>query len=350
MKVVAADIARALGISKATVSLALNGKPGVKESTRKEILEYKEKMESGLISKEEPQYVENGFVKSQRIPSRQIKILFIDNGMKNTPGAELDLWTDVKMVFEKMLRAEGYSLGLAYTNFQSDEAASVLAECEADTIDGIIVMGTELKSEDKPFIESIKKPLVVYDCCVISGRYPSVTIDNRQGIELAVNALWNKGKRDIIYLGNPMPMYNYLSRRRGFSDSLMLRGVYSPEEIKSKIIDTDSSIDGVYYFMKDYLKSHQLPQAFIMDSYHVSIGTVRALLEKGIHIPEDISLIGVDQLPSYMTGGLQLTSIRVPHTERAYWTVQLLLKEIRNPVKEKAKLYVDCVLEEGDTI
>ena len=87
-----------------------------------------------------------------------------------------------------------------------------------------------------------------------------------------------------------------------------------------------------------------------MESYHVSMGTIMAMQELGIQIPEDVSLIGIDALPSFLTGGIRMTSIRVPHTERAYWTVQLLLKEMDHPVREKCKLYTNCVFVNGDTV
>ena len=77
---------------------------------------------------------------------------------------------------------------------------------------------------------------------------------------------------------------------------------------------------------------------------------IRALQELGIRVPEEVSLAGIDALPSYLTGGMALTSVRVPHTERAYWTVQLLLKEISHPVKEKCKLYINCELVKGETV
>ena len=90
--------------------------------------------------------------------------------------------------------------------------------------------------------------------------------------------------------------------------------------------------------------------AYIMESYHVSMGTIMAMNELNIRIPEDVSLIGIDALPSFLTGGIDMTSIRVPHTERAYWAIQLLLKEIEHPVKEKCKLYTNCVFVDGETV
>ena len=98
MNVKSIDIARALGISKSTVSLALNGKPGVSEQTRQEVLACKKQLEEhgavppGMFSRQPEQR-----------KRQQIKIVKITNGMKNIQGAELDLWTDVNQVFEKNL-------------------------------------------------------------------------------------------------------------------------------------------------------------------------------------------------------------------------------------------------------
>ncbi len=342
MNVKAIDIARALGISKSTVSLALNGKPGVKEKTRQEVLLCKQRLEQ---NQQIPSGTAEG--KTEVKSDRQIMVVRIDNGMKNIQGTELNLWTDVQQVFEKNLRAHGYSLRLMFADLREKDQSEMIAECNADGVEGVIMFGTELKPENMPVIERIKKPMVVYDSTVDSGKYPFVVVDNRQGVELAVNELFSKGNTDIRYLGNPMPMYNYLSRRRGFLESMAKRGIQDAGE---RIIDTGSSVDEVTRFMKNYLQNNELPHAFIMESYHVSMGTIIAMQSLGLKSPEDVSLIGIDTLPKFLTGGWDMTSIRIPHTERAYWVVQLLLKELEHPVREKSKLYTNCIFVSGETV
>ena len=320
MNVKSIDIARALGISKSTVSLALNGKPGVSEQTRQEVLACKKQLEEhgvvppGMFSRQPEQR-----------KRQQIKIVKITNGMKNIQGAELDLWTDVNQVFEKNLQANGYSLGLLYADFREEDQSRMIAECNADDVAGVIIFGTELKQENSPLLDGIRKPLVIYDAAPDIEKYPVILIDNRQGVELAVNELLAKGNTDIQYLCNPLPMYNYLSRRRGFQEIMKQKGL---GDASDRIINTGSSIEEVHQMMREYLKTAKLPQAYIMESYHVSMGTIMAMHELNIRIPEDVSLIGIDALPSFLTGGIDMTSIRVPHTERAYWAIQLLLKEI----------------------
>lgn len=342
MNVKSIDIARALGISKSTVSLALNGKPGVSEQTRQEVLACKKQLEEhgvvppGMFSRQPEQR-----------KRQQIKIVKITNGMKNIQGAELDLWTDVNQVFEKNLQANGYSLGLLYADFREEDQSRMIAECNADDVAGVVIFGTELKQENSPLLDGIRKPLVIYDAAPDIEKYPVILIDNRQGVELAVNELLAKGNTDIQYLCNPLPMYNYLSRRRGFQEIMKQKGL---GDASDRIINTGSSIEEVHQMMREYLKTAKLPQAYIMESYHVSMGTIMAMHELNIRIPEDVSLIGIDALPSFLTGGIDMTSIRVPHTERAYWAIQLLLKEIEHPVKEKCKLYTNCVFVDGETV
>ena len=340
MKAKAVDIARTLGVSKSTVSLALNGKPGVSEKTRQEVEACKRFLEAGEVP--------GDFLKKNTGSSmHQVKVVRVTNGMKNIQGAELDLWTDVNEVFVRNLRENGYSLGLVYADFRETDLSVLIEECSREDVAGVIIYGTELREEDAVILQQIRKPMVIYDAVLKTDQYSMIVIDNRQGVELAVNELLSKENREIIYLANPMPMYNYQSRRRGFLEIMMNRGY---GDASDRIVPIGSSIEECHKAMLQYLESHELPDAFIAESYHVTMGTIMAAQELKIRIPEDVSLVGVDALPAYLTGGINVSSIRVPHTERAYWTIQLLLKEIRHPVKEKCILYTKCSFVEGQSV
>ncbi len=342
MKAKAVDIARALGISKSTVSLALNGKPGVSEKTRREIEACKKLLEEGDAPSEAALEKTN-----ETITTRQVKVIRVINGMKNIQGAELDLWTDVNEVFVRNLQENGYSMGLLYADFREKELDALIEECNREDVSGVIVFGTELREEDTAILQKIHKPLVIHDAVLRTDRYPMVVINNRQGVELAINELLSKGNREITYLSNPMKMYNYLSRQRSFREIMNKRGF---DEAAARIVSVGSSVEECHQAMLQYFHSCKLPDAFITESYHVTMGTVMAAQELGIKIPEDVSLVGIDALPRYLTGGIAVTSVRVPHTERAYWTIQLLLKEMNHPAKEKCVLYTKCAFVEGESV
>ena len=323
------------------MSLALNGKPGVSERTRKDIFECKKQLESGIP-------IANTVRQNPKpIGGHEIKVLLVSNGLKNIKNAEMDLWTDVNAVFEKNAREKGYTLGIMYIDFINDSIEEMVSECNMDRVAGVIVIGTELQEGDEEKFYRINKPLIIYDCELTTVKYPCVMINNRQGIALALEEFFKNGLENIIYLGNSMYMYNYTSRRRGFKDVLEKSGREFRDEY---IVPVGSSVEECYEFMVDYLRDNELPDAFIMDSYHVSIGTIRALKELGKEIPREISLIGVDVLPAYLTGSCKLTSIRVPHSERAYWVMQLLFKEISEPSSLKSRLYTNCSLIQGETV
>ena len=196
MRVKAVDIARVMGLSKATVSLALNGKPGVSERTRKDIFECKKQLESGIP-------IANTVRQNPKpIGGHEIKVLLVSNGLKNIKNAEMDLWTDVNAVFEKNAREKGYTLGIMYIDFINDSIEEMVSECNMDRVAGVIVIGTELQEGDEEKFYRINKPLIIYDCELTTVKYPCVMINNRQGIALALEEFFKNGLENIIYLGN----------------------------------------------------------------------------------------------------------------------------------------------------
>lgn len=341
MDVKAVDIAKALGISKATVSLALNQKPGVSEKTREKILKTKEMMEkAGALSAAEPERIV--------LPAAQeIKVVLISRGMHSVKNGELDLWTDVNSVFEKYARENGYTLSLLYVDFGTDELEMMVSACNAANVAGVIILGTELWDGDEKYLEKIEKPLVIYDRSLPTEKYSCVMINNRQGIRLAVDELLRYGNADIIYVGITHDMYNFVSRERGFYEAMAANGMRTDG---SHVLRGGKTIEESCAFLRQYLDSNDLPDAFLCDTYHTSIALFRVLAERGARIPADVSIIGVDALPEYLTGGMHMTAIRVPHTERAYWAMQLLFKDIREPSKFKMHMYMNCRLVPGDTV
>lgn len=340
MDVKAVDIARTLGISKATVSLALNHKAGVSEKTRKKIFDTKEMLEKS----EAPRTA----VTDLSLKAGEIKVVLISRGMHSVKNAELDLWTDVNSVFEKNARENGFTLSLLYIDFTPEDLQIMVSACNADQVAGVIVMGTELRDGDEVYLESIEKPLVIYDCCLPTEKYSCVMINNRQGIRLAVDELVRHGNTNIVYAGIDHDMYNFVSRERGFREAMEAHSL--PSDDAGRVIRGGKSIEECSRFLRTYLGTHSLPDAFVCDTYHMSIALFRVLAERKADIPRDVSIIGVDALPEYLTGGMHMTSVRIPHSERAFWAMQLLLKDIREPSEFKTRMYMNCELIRGETV
>lgn len=339
MQVKAVQIAKELGISKATVSLALNNKPGVREQTKKEILLCKERLENGITGENRGSIAKkNGIV----------KVIVATKGLGVGFDSEMDLWTDVLAVFEREAKKRGYQLGVTYIDVRTESVDELVGECSGEEVSGVILQATELDKEDILRFEKIKNPMVIYDNESTDLIHNCVVADNYLGVERAVNWLFEKNYKDIVYLANGTEIYNFRQRRKGFCGALLEhnRNPYEPE----RIVGMGIMIEDVYHKARRYLDSHKLPEAFIMENYQVTIGVVRALREKKIAVPEQVALIGIDVLPAYMTGDCQITAVRIPHTERAVLTMLLLEKEMEEQSRTKSRIMTDCRLMEGMSV
>ena len=367
MKIKAIDIARQLGISKATVSLALNGKSGVSEEKRALILKCKEEMELQLeqaMAQLHGGTPDNSVIKEKQnghkpeVTGLTIKVIMYDCKLGILCDSALNVWTEILRIFDMEAKKAGYNIGITYTEDNESEIAHLVEECNSPTVAGVILYGTEMKKNDFNLgLRAIRKPMVIFDYDA-GARYSSVVIDNAEGVQKAVEYLTSRGCRRIEYLAQKIDIYNFECRRSGFVAGVYNAGL-SYEECP--IVQVGTTIESVDLFMQNWLQFHELPDAFLMENYQVSIGVMKALRTLKIKVPEQISLIGIDELPSYMTGNKQFDCVKVEHCERGYMTIDLLLKEIEQEKyqkiqesdevkKEKFKVASRCKLLLGETV
>ncbi|OUQ08038.1 hypothetical protein B5E92_05560 [Erysipelatoclostridium sp. An15] len=327
MKIKAAQIARDLGLSKATVSLALNDKPGVSEETKKMIFQYIDRMEKGI------DIVENNIIKIVNYSKKE-----------NIYGGEVDLWSEVLSEFNKEAKKDGYSLGIDYINDDIDEINKLIMECNQGHVVGAIVFANDLDEDIFKLFKQIKKPLIIYDNDFDDDNYSYVMIDNYQGMEKIIKLIVEKGFNEVCYLANSHDNYNFRKRRMAFTDLI------SKYNLTGRIFITGNDVESVYEAMKTELVDKSFPKVLISENYQVSIGTIKAIQEMNLSFKDDINLIGIDEIPDYFCYGHHLTALKIIHGKRAGVALSLLKKEIEDHDVEKFKIYSTCRLIEGDTI
>lgn len=327
MKIKAAQIARDLGLSKATVSLALNDKPGVSEETKKMIFQYIDRMEKGI------DIVENNIIKIVNYSKKE-----------NIYGGEVDLWSEVLSEFNKEAKKDGYSLGIDYINDDIDEINKLIMECNQGHVVGAIVFANDLDEDIFKLFKQIKKPLIIYDNDFDDDSYSYVMIDNYQGMEKIIKLIVEKGFNEVCYLANSHDNYNFRKRRMAFTDLI------SKYNLTGRIFITGNDVESVYAAMKTELVDKSFPKVLISENYQVSIGTIKAIQEMNLSFKDDINLIGIDEIPDYFCYGHHLTALKIIHGKRAGVALSLLKKEIEDHDVEKFKIYSTCRLIEGDTI
>lgn len=326
MKVKAVDIARELGLSKATVSLALNNKPGVSNKTKKMILEYVDKIQYGL---------------EESYEGKTIRILLYSTKMNFSCNDFVDLWDEVIREFSSEAKRDGFSVVVDYVDgSQKESVLKSIEECNNEIVSGVILMGYEMTVVDYEPFRLINKPMIIYDND-FEDNHSCIMIDNEDGIKKCINYYLNKGIDNICYLGNNDYNYNFLRRRDAY---LSMRAKYG---YIGDIHMIGRSVEEICENVKklDFNDCH----AFVCENYTVSIGTIKAFKELGKKIGEDIYVIGVDQIPDYCSYGYHMTTIKITHAQRAFLAMELLKKEINNQKIDRFKIYSTCTFIKGDT-
>lgn len=337
------DVARHLGISKSTVSLVMNNKPGVNEETRKRVLQCFEE-----LSREEGTILEKQKVSVTELASVEkiIKVVFINHNMRIIVHPEMDLWSAVIETFDIEARKRGLLYSMSYLDEDAFHMETIIEECNLSMVSGVIIFGTEMQESDYKILERIKKPLVIYDYEMPDGNYCSVCIDNANAVEQAMKRLKSAGAKDIRYLSTGKTIYNFAKRREAFKKCIS----EGKDTGKDSYIVLGGSINEITENALTWLEKNDLPDAFLFENYQISIGVMLALRKKKISVPQDIKLIGIDEVPEYMLSGNELTYMKMPYRTRASVCMTLLDMLTQLYPDMKTKIFVEAEMVSNNSI
>ncbi|MDO4327140.1 MAG: LacI family DNA-binding transcriptional regulator [bacterium] len=345
MRIKAKEIAQNLGLSQATVSLALNDRPGVNEKTKKRVLEYVEQQERELWleqmhKRESPNgtvlvlnYVKNGVIMGQ-----------IEQYRKQFPDGR----TPLMQKMAETVGESGYRFQYRIFHEQTQKLETLLGECRQLDVRGIYIMAAEMCPGDMyPFLQ-LKVPIVAGDNLFEEGDIDSYLIDNKEGISRGVRYLVDKGHSHIVYLAENISIFNFEERREAFLSEMAKREL---GDASNRIWYLGSNVEEVYTAMLSCLdKRMKGTTAFVLESSVVSLGVCKALMERQVRIPRDISLIGFDTLPMHSLLGLELTLIKGTHTKRHLAAVKHLVRRMENENEEIMKVYYRTRMIEGNSV
>lgn len=314
MSVTAKDIAGKLGISPATVSLVFRNKPGVSDAVREQVRATAQEM---------------GFEYSSSAGVRRSNtILFIiykRHGKVVSNTAFFDRLT--QGVSDQVYRL-GYQLSVLYfygTENISEQMRSVtIAKCA-----GIILLTTEMRASDIEIFQSLSVPIVLLDNWFPNKRMDAVVIDNMHGAWRAVQHLIRCGHTRIGYLHSKVEIRNFRERREGYLSAIAsMQGVAN--DSSQRILTLGTTTDAAFEDMSAYLAAYPiLPTAFFADNDIIAVGCMRALLKAGYRVPEEVSIIGFDDMPICQMTDPQLTTMSVPSERMGALAVERLDKRIK---------------------
>ena len=330
------DIAEYADVALSTVSQALNNKPGVSPEMRRRILAtatelgYRPKITSELPLATELKTV--GFLTKRCNGDSLIINPFYSYIIA---GAELE--------------CARHNFGLMYANIDVDEhnhALSLPSMLLESRVDGVIVLGAFLEETLAVISSRASQQVVLVDAYTSSGdEFDSVVIDNLTGALKAVNYLIAHGHRRIGLIGSQPGWYPSIDeRRQGYLTAL------AQHDLEPFI--EDSALDRADAYQATQRLIARAPEitAIFACNDNVAIGVVNALQESGLRVPDQVSVIGFDNIDLVQELKPALTTMHVDKVLMGVMAVRHLIDRAMNPSRVSLKTLVSTQLVERDSV
>lgn len=312
MSISSKELARKLGLSPSSVSIALNGKPGISEATRSRILEAAKK--HGLHASPRSRYEYSGTSSVMRL------LIYRKHGLVFDDTA---FFCEVLESINSSAAALGYGVNITYL-YETENIAAQIDELMACDAAGFIIFATEMKEDDMRRFAAFTRPIVLLDNKFSSNKLNYVTIDNIQGAASATRYLAHCGHRQILHITTDSYANNLIERKYGACFELDTTDGCTLKTITVSSDPEDSYRDIASYFRSITSREADRPTAVFACSDIIAISCMRALATCGLSVPDDISVIGFDNIPLASMTTPPLTTVHVDKSRLGYYAVKRL--------------------------
>lgn len=303
------EVARRANVSTATVSRVLNGGARVRPATQAHVRQ--------VIA--ELQYVPNNSARNLRVGSSKLFGLIVSD-ITNP------FFPELIDSFEALAAAQGIDVIFTHTNYDSARLAVCIRRLIERNVDGIAVMTSEVEEQALESAARRKVPLVLLNQAGFASRYPNVWVDYSRGFREAVEHLQQLGHRDIAFLSDPKDFSS--TRRRGGAFRAAMRR-FGMTIHKEWLVNAELRVEGGHAAMTQILAARVRPTALVTTNDLMAVGALQAAYAAGVRVPEDISIVGFDDLPVAGMTYPPLTTIRLSRSEIAAHAFSLLLEASR---------------------
>lgn len=303
------DIAAKLGVSKSTVSKGLNNATDISDEMRKKILETA---------------VELGY-NNKRMLNREKKLcILIENMDYTTPN---QFGYDILLGFRQMAEPDGWTVEIVPIDKDFQRSIPYGVFMIQNGYLGAFVLGFSLIDPWMKEFKTSKIPAVLYDNFIHNNpRIASVGCDSQEGFDQAVDHLFDLGHRKIGLISGPLESYILKARYNAYINALSKHN-----------LAIDDAYIGLGYFVSDSTREHvqrmyNLGVTAIICSHDIrAISAITECMDRGIRIPEDLSIIGFDDLPMTDYTEPPLTTIRQDRLalgKTGYYAMSCLLNDV----------------------
>lgn len=326
-----ADIAELASVSKSTVSRALSNSPLISEETRNRIQ---------AIAR-----VHN-FQINQPARSLSMKqtntIAFVTHGYYGNLCVEDLFLLEMMGAITGALAARNYDLLMV--NVDPYETNWVNDYLNTGKVDGFVLMTSTQKQQHVKKLVEMQAPFIAWGVPTPGTNYCTVTGDNFKGARLAAEYLLSIGKKKIAFIGGPKAEQEVKLRYQGFESALNSVGL-KPDP--NRVVYGDYSTQAGYQGMHKLLDQDPEMDAVFANSDFIAIGAMNAVRERGKRVPEDISVVGYDDISLAQYSNPPLTTVRQNINESGRLLVQNLIQYLETGIVTNVAVPVELVVRES---
>ncbi|MFC0471444.1 LacI family DNA-binding transcriptional regulator [Halalkalibacter kiskunsagensis] len=304
------EVAKKAGVSIATVSRVFNNSGTVKESTRKKI--------EAVI--EETGYYPN--VLARELAEKKTHLIglivhsMIGEGIPRMING-----------VNEVLEEHDFNLLIACTNGNLQSELKHFEIFRSKRVEGILFATREFKEEHRELIKKIPIPVVVLLQRTEQEQISFVTFDNYTFAKDATKKLIALGHRKFAFIGGPPTSVNAMERQLGFCDALKENGLSMEVELSR---NGDFTIEAGYQQMEEILAIQNEVTAVIAVNDGMAIGALNCLQDHEIGVPNDISVLGLDDTVLAKASRLKLSGVHYSYTNLGKQGANLLLKQMES--------------------
>lgn len=326
MSISAKELAKKIHLSPATISMVFNNRAGVSEATKKIVLEAAKKYD----------YVPP---KNSALGKWAVQLIIYQKHamvVSDTP-----FFLQVIEGITQECSEKNCVVNINYLDGTLDVQQQI-KNISAMGGDGIILLATEMSREDFDYFQGLEVPVVVLDCYYDDLDYDCIVINNSQGAYCATDHLVKMGHRKIGYLHSSVPISNFDERAAGYRKALEAHGI-RPSATYFHCLSS-VSVQAYQDMLRILEQKPELADAYFADNDIIAAAAIKAFRECGHRIPEDISIIGFDDMPLCDIMHPSLSTMRVDKSQLGHSAVRCLLMRMDSPKQGKMKISLQTSL------
>jgi LacI family transcriptional regulator len=320
-KVTIQDIADSLGLSRNTVSKALNNNPSIPDETRSRVIQKAVEMK----------YKQFAFFEQEIAPAKKSgNIALLTANMPNNSHFGTSLLSGL----EQKISSVGFNLSIHMVRENELKSPALPVNFDKSKVDGIVCI--ELFDENyTEFITSLEIPTLFIDASADLAfsemKADLLLMENSHSTFRITKRLIDEGVAPIGFIGDYRHCMSFSERWEGFNKAFFTAQIKPDESFC--ILEEDRYIADYQWLKQQLTSMKKLPSAFVCANDFIAIHVIRILKDLNIRIPEEVMVCGFDNAPESRIIEPHLTTVHIHRSEMGILAAEMLLKRIENPYR-----------------